>query len=305
MRRSQLLLLSVCLIVISAGCRNYGNHTCGGGAFAGGPTIAPPPTYSLNIPSVASNQPYYTPGQTAPTNNTLNTNQRAPTPAVRQANQQYQGGWRSSDDNLSRTNNVAPLNRNTDPDTGNSVLAAPSTFANNTSNTNSGSATRTASLTALPGSGASFTSSPDYQTTRVNETQDATRLPLSDATAVRAPARNFPTGTPLAVQSNAYPANYQAGVVNPQYPATYVAQAGVYQQAPTGYSASPVIIGGQPVRTGYQGQPLIANPLNNQQYPAFSPPAVLAQATTTATPGAGSQLGWRDRDLTGSRSNRF
>lgn len=311
MPRYQLLLLTICLVTISVGCRNYGNNCHGGGAFAGGSaTIAPPPTYSLNIPSVAGNQPYYTPGQTAPTNNTLNTNQRAPTPAIRQATQLNQSGWRSADNDLSNNGSVAPLNNTNSPNSGRSVLAAPTTFAgttqNSNSNSNSGSGTRTASNTALPGSGASFTSSPNYQTTRVNETQDATRVPLSDATAVRAPARNFPTGTPLTqVSNNGYAGNFQAGIVNPQLQQTYVAQTGAYQQAPAGYSATPFIIGGQPVPTGYQGQPLIANPILNQQYPTYSAPAVLAQSTTAPAPGTGSQLGWRDRDLTGSRSNRF
>lgn len=307
MPRYQLLLLTICLVTISVGCRNYGNNCHGGGAFAGGSaTIAPPPTYSLNIPSVAGNQPYYTPGQTAPTNNTLNTNQRAPTPAIRQATQLNQGGWRSADNNLSSNSNVAPLNTSS-PNNGRSVLAAPTTFAGTTPNANTGSGTRTASNAALPGSGASFTSSPNYQTTRVDETQDSTRVPLSDATAVRAPARNFPTGTPLTqVQNNGYAGNFQTGVFNPPLQQTYVAQTGAFQQAPAGYSAAPVIIGGQPVPTGYQGQPLIASPIvNQQQYPTYSTPTVLAQSTTTATPGAGGQLGWRDRDLTGSRSNRF
>jgi hypothetical protein len=55
----------------------------------------------LNIPSVAANQAYYTPGQTAPTSNTLNTNQRAPTPV-----NQSQVGWRAADPNLSSGNST-------------------------------------------------------------------------------------------------------------------------------------------------------------------------------------------------------
>ena len=313
MSRFQLMLLSICLVSISVGCRNPGNNIYGGGAFAGGPTtIAPPPTYSLNIPSVAGNQPYYTPGQTAPTHNTLNPNQRAPTPAIRQATQLNQNGWRSADNDLSRINRVAPLNQNnsgqSNPNNGRSVLAAPTNFVETTPNTNSGSGTRTASAAPLPGSGASFTSSTNYQTTRVDETQDATRLPVSDATAVRAPARNFPTGTPLTTApTNGYPANYQAGLGTLPVQQTFAAQNGVLQRVlpSTGYAAAPVVISGQPVPTGYQGQPLITNQPYPYQYPtSSSAPTVLAQSTAASTPGAGTQLGWRDRDLTG-RSNRF
>lgn len=310
MSRFQLLMLSICVVVMTVGCRNRCNNQCnpyGGGVFAGGPsTIAPPPTYSLNIPSVAGNQPYYTPGQAAPTNYTLNPNQRAPTPATRQATQQNQSGWKSSDNNLSKSGNGSGNN-----DNGSSVLAAPTKFVESNLRANSGSTsatgTRTASTAPLPGSGVSFTNSQNYQTTRVDETQDATRLPLTDATAVRAPARNFPTGTPMTAMQNGYPGNYQAGYNSP-IQQTYVAQNGFYQRAPTGYAGAPVIIGGRPA-TGYQGQPLLVNPqypAGYQQYPTSSAPTVLAQSTATITPGAsGSQLGWRDRDLTGSRSSRF
>lgn len=303
MSRFQLLLLSICLVTVSVGCRNPGNNIYGGGAFAGGPsTIAPPPTYSLNIPSVAGNQPYYTPGQTAPTNNTLNPNQRAPTPAIRQATQLNQNGWRSSDNDLSGAGNIAPLKTNNSPNDGRSVLGAPTKFVESTPSANSGSGTRTASTAPLPGSGVSFTSSTNYQTTLVDETQDATRLPVSDATAVRAPARNFPTGTPLTTaQNNGYP--YQSGLNAVPTQQTFAAQNNFLRQNPTGYAATPVLIGGQAVPTGYQGQPLVAS--QQYQYPSYSPPAVLAQSTATTTPGVGSQLGWRDRDLTGSSSSRF
>ena len=338
MSRFQLLMLSICVVAMTVGCRNrcpnqfaqYGGQY-GGGVFSGGsPTIAPPPTYSLNIPSVAKNQPYYTPGQAAPNaapnNFTLNTNQRAPTPATpgsspaatRQATQLNQSGWRSVNNNLGSNINSggAP-----DSNNGRSVLAAPTRFVESNSGnnsgtgsntavaTNSGSGTRTASAAPLPGSGVSFTNSQNYQTTRVDETQDATRLALTDATTVRAPARNFPTGTPLAtVQNNGYPANYQAGFNAPIQQQTFVAQNVLNQRQPTGYAAAPVIIGGQPVPTGYQGQPLLVNPqypAGYQTYPTSSAPTVLAQSTATINPsGSASQLGWRDRDLTG-RSNRF
>ena len=321
MSRFQLLMLSICVVAMTVGCRNrcpnqYGQYG-GGGVFAGGsPTIAPPPTYSLNIPSVAGNQPYYTPGQAAPNsvlnNNTLNPNQRAPTPATRQATQANQNGWRSTDNNLSNNGSNINSGGSQDSNNGRSVLAAPTKFVESNSRTNSGtgvnsgSGTRTASAAPLPGSGVSFTNSQNYQTTRVDETRDATRVPLTDATTVRAPARNFPTGAPLTtVQNNGLPANYQA-TYNAPIQQTYVAQNGFNQ--PTGYVAAPVIIGGQPVATGYQGQPLLVNPqypAGYQTYPTSSAPTVLAQSTATINPsGSATQLGWRDRDLTG-RSNRF
>jgi len=306
MSRFQLLMLLICAVAMSVGCRNRCPNQFGsGGVFAGGsPTITPPPTYSLNIPSIASNQPYYTPRQAAPNsvlnNNTLNTNQRAPTPATRQATQANQSGWRSTDNNLSNTNTGGSQN----PNDGRNVPAAPTKFVESNAPANSGSGTRTASVAPLPGSGVSFTNSRNYQTTRVDETRDASRLPLTDATTVRAPSRNFPTGTPLTIlPNNAVPASYNAPIQQ-----TYVAQNGFNQPRPTGYVASPVIIGGQPFPAGYQGQPLLVNPqypAGYQPYLTSSAPTVLAQSTATINPsGSAAQLGWRDRDLTG-RSNRF
>ena len=172
-----------------------------------------------------------------------------------------------------------------------------------------GSGTCTAFVGALPGSGTSFTTSQNYQTTRVDETQDATRLPLNDASQVRAPARNFPTGTPLTTlptNTNTISASQAAyNLAMQQQQQAFAAQSGSFTRVPpvpTGYTAAPVIIGGQPVATGYPGQPLIINP----QFPTSSAPTILAQSTASATSSAsGTQLGWRDRDITGNQSSRF
>jgi len=286
MTRFQGLMLATCLVVMTVGCRNRCNNPYGGGLFAGGSsTIAAPATYSLNIPSVAQNQPYYVPG---PANNsTLNPNGQAPTPATRQANQQNQSGWKSADSDLSNSNDASRSN-------GRSVLA-PTTFV------------QTGSSQSMPGSGQSFTNSQNYQTTSIDERRDATRLPLTDASAVRAPARKYPTGTSMVATNNGYPpGNYSAGY-NMVVPQTYVAQNGFYQQPPTGYAATPVIIGGQPMM-GYQGQPVLVGQGQFQQYPqrypTNGPPTVLAQATATS-PGVSSQVGWRDRDLTSGRTGRY
>lgn len=310
MFRVRLIILGMCLLMMTAGCRNRCYNPCGGGRlFAGGsPTIAPPPTYSLNIPSVAKNQPYYSPnnGNTG----TLSTYGRAPTPANRQA-QQAQPGWRAAGTDLSNTTNPTPPANNSD---GRSVLATPTTFVNNRTTQPAGTqgksvlagnsgVVRTASATAQPGTGQSFTESRNYQTTRVDERTDPTRLAGTDASSVRAPARNYPTG---------YSASQGAVGYANQIPQTYVASNVMYSQpASSGYAGNPVLVG-SPV--GYQGQAMIGAPgypqqyPQLQQYPTSSAPTVLAQSTVTANPsssGSGTQLGWRDRDLTNGRTGRF
>jgi hypothetical protein len=279
MSRIQLLLIFACLVVMSVGCCGRCNNPCGGW-FAGSSTVAPPPTYSLNIPSVASNQPYYTPGSVAPNSYTVNPNLRAPTPA---APGQSQNGWRPTNEQLSTGNTNQGESR--------SVLATPTTFVESRPGGNSNQVNpqfnqpslRTASNVPLPGSGYSYTNSPNYLTTRVDERMDATRLPVTDASTVRAPARNYPTGTF---------AGYGAPLQQ-----TYVAQNGFYQPVAP-YAGSMVMVGGQSVP--YQGQTVLTNP---NYYPTSSAPAVLAQSTTAQSPGG--QVGWRSREMSSDRINRY
>ena len=275
MSRIQLLMIFACLVALSVGCCGRCKNPCGGW-LAGSSTVAPPPTYSLNIPSVANNQPYYTPGSAAPNSYTVNPNLRAPTPAVPG---QRQDGWRSTNEQAS--------NGNAEDQESRSVLATPTTFVESRPTADPNQANpqfnqpsfRTASNIPLPASGYSYTNSQNYLTTRVDERMDATRLPVTDASTVRAPARSFPTGTF---------ASYAAPLQQ-----TYVAQNGSYQPVAP-YTGSMVMVGGQPVP--YQGQTLLTNP---NFYPTSSPPTVLAQSTTTVTPG------WRSRELSSENVNRY
>lgn len=269
MSRIQPCLLVACVILLSAGCQSRCNNPYGGW-FAGNSTLAPPPTYSLNIPSsVASNQPYYTPNQAAPTNRTLNTNQSAPTPAS-------QAGWRATDTNLS--------NGSGGQGQPSSVLSPQTKFVETQARPGgqvnlNGQPQRFA---ALPGSGVSFTNSQNYQTTPFDERQDATRLAVTDASAVRAPARNFPTGNVALLQPTyRNPANYSVPAQQ-----TYVAQNGYYAQP--GYSGQVMMYNGQ--APGYQGQAVLVNPNMNSQN-------VYAQSTAS-TP---EQVGWHAREMNSDR----
>lgn len=297
MSRIQILLLCTCLVVMTSGCRNRCNDPCGGGWFAGNSRVAPPPTYSLNIPSVAKNQPYYTPGSAAP-NYTLNPNQNAPTPT-------NQSGWRQSGNQLSNGANGGDAA----PGDSRSVLTNPTTFVETQPNNinRSGIAgnqpTRTA---ALPGTGQSYRDSANYRTTQIDERRDATRLPVTDASTVRAPAMYYPNGGVVQFQqpNPNYPANYNR---LPQQ--TFVNQNGRYQQ-PSAYNGSTYLVGGQP--SAYQGQAVLVNPAGYvnpagfvNPYPTSSAPSVLAQSTTSPGQGNAGQVGWRTREMNSDNVNRF
>ncbi len=274
-------------ILAFTGCRNRYNNPSGGGLFAGTSTIAAPGTYSLNIPSLASNQPYYVPGQSSPAGvTTLDPRGLAP---ANNSNPAQLNGWRPSPANSS----VGNFN------SGQSVLAA--------SNANNGYSVppgyRSASNTALPGSGMSYTDSTNYQSTGVDERTDRTRLAATDASNVRAPSLNNLT--------NGLPQFAQFQNNDPRYSATFNASnAGRTNNLPASNQINPVAGNGAmggivyqgPVgagQGGYRATPYFTSPY------AASSPSVLAQSTTNFDPnGNGSQVGWRDRELGSESLNR-
>ena len=307
MSRIQLFVVFACIVALSVGCRNRCYNTCANGAFAGSPTIAAAPTYSLQIPSLARNtQPYYTPGVGNTSASAVNPRAASPTPATPSSGDL---NWRRAGTNLSGS-----TSRNV-PNTqqpAQSVLNQPTKFVevptinpvNNVAQNQAGVRTpfnvptRTASLAALPGSGQSFTNSPNYQTTRVNEQVDPTRIAVTDATSVIAPARNNPTGL---VPGN-FPATYNAPIQQ-----TLVAAGnGFYVPGTPVYRGTPVIVGTQPVPNVYRGQPVLVQ--SGVGFPGSSA-AVLAQNNTAVNSGrtgntstaSASQVGWQRRDIGSER----
>lgn len=266
------VLVSVGL-VFSSGCRNC-NQGCGGNGFAHSPTIAPPPTYSLQIPSANGNPAYYVPGSPNPNatanlpSHLVDPNRRAPVPTGG-PNINQQNGWRpTGNNNLSNTTSTAPT----------TSLAQNSSAAGNVP-TGNVPLTRVASAPIAR----SVVSSVDYTSTRSNEQLDPTRLPATDASNVQAPAAftNNGSATRLA-QAQPAPA--------PAYPNTYNQAVAFNQPAPAVYNGNPVLAQ-QPAQPFYYGTPTVRQ----------SAPTVLAQATTTGIP-SNESAGWTDRELTASRS---
>lgn len=151
------------------------------------PVIAPPATGSLNIPSLARNNPFGING------GLLSTGQRAPTPANNTSSQfNRQNGWQpvggtsSAPPTFPQNNTQSNTQSNTGTTLGStSRTAAPTAPAAARSVLAQGSQTRPA------GYGDSYIRSPNYSTTAVNETNDGTRLPATDASGVRAPSQYY------------------------------------------------------------------------------------------------------------------
>ncbi|MEL7500511.1 MAG: hypothetical protein AAFN77_23160 [Planctomycetota bacterium] len=240
MSRVQSAICFIVVVCLFTGCQSRCNQPCGNW-FAGNTRIAPPATYSLNIPNVAQNQPYYQP--------TAGSNQNG-APAGRTADSL----WRRSDGSANpqgnpqgNTQNANGTNRFVDASRGSNSLGQSVLV-------NSGQPpARTASNTQLPASGSSFTDSRNFATTINDERNDSTRIPVTDATSVRAPAQNF-------VANGAG----QTFALNGRYQPTYSANGYILNNngASPYYQAAPVVVSNAG-NVPFQSQPVMINPTAN------------------------------------------
>ena len=292
MSRIHVFVLAVCMLTATTGCRNRCNNSCGNGLFAGSPTIR-------GTSDLQSEHPF---GRQESTvlcaRHEFCSDQSIQIP-MRQRQQRHPSlpnRWEPKNGNVPGANGASNSGS-----TGQSVLTTPTTFVE-TSPSNPGNY-RTASNTALPGSGLSFTDSTNYRTTQVDETRDGSRLPATDASNVRAPASSFPTGNVNRIAQLPQP-------TAPRYPTTFNSTASVTQpyavpQNGIAYEQWPASLSWHSSRDGQQ-RILFDSCLRRSTYRTTrllrgsvtsSAPTVLAQATTTYDPSSGSQFGWRDRDL--------
>jgi len=319
---SSLLFVSAIVVVsiLSTGCRNcrqpcapqpytpynanpaaygYGYNNVNPATYNGGNGVAQaripaPPTYSLNIPGGNNNYNNanangYRVGQLP--SGLLNTQQNAPTPANRPANYNQQQGWRQSNGNNLNTSSTGQTGNN------NRVAAAssaPSVLESSARINNSGGLdTRTASTSNSVGNGISFTQSNDYRTTATDERQDNSRLPVTDATNVRAtaPFAQNQSGSGQYVRPYYEPRqpNQPSPTSQPRYaalpPTTYY-QGAFAQPNPRNYN--------------FQAQPQTIQGSFGQRYSGAQPQGqVLAQSTTRYDPYQSSastaSSDWRDR----------
>ena len=246
--------------------------------FGANGIIPPPPTGSLNIPSVARN-PY-------PYNNYrngLNPNGSAPTPANGSGVQNYNrsNGWRSASQTGNGLGAVAPSPQPTT----NSSNAVSVIASRSDTNDNSGQI-RTASNPSSTSSGSSSNSyidSPNYTTTSINETMDRTRLPATDASGMRAPSQYYQSSTGNRLAQNVG-----------QNVGQFVSPSSGYQN-PNYYNPG-INRNAYAPQQGYVGQ--FARVPGAYQAPV-TPPTVLAQSTTVYDPyrsGSTRQADWRDRE---------
>lgn len=279
--KSMLLFTVLAFAISSTGCRNCGS--CGAPPYGvwnpfNGPvatTVPAPGTNTLNIPQTARQQPYYTiPNQGGAG--------IQPTPANTIPNYQSQPGWRQVPQGNNTSGSVNPN-------------LTPTSFA-----------VQNQGLPQFTTTATSQTINPNYRTTVVDERQDSSRLAVTDASQVRAPARFFPTGnmnrlaqTPVATSASAYPNSAMASQVGYGQPAQRMAQG------PTAIRGSMVY------QTNSAANPYGINPYANARVANYgvnapvtsSNPTVLAQGSTSqANVASNTQSGWRNAQFN-SQSN--
>ena len=267
------VLLASLFIVFQTGCRSRCNQPCGGGFFATNTTVAPAPTYSMNIPSVAQNQPYY-----APNGGPISTTARAPIPATGSSTSNSNSNlqWRQqggTPTNSGSTFGVQP----TQPSSGTRLVEVNNGINNGSSVLVSG--IQNNATQPLPATGTSFTDSRNFATTQIDERLDATRVAATDATQVRATAQNFIS------------ARQQVAVNQPQPSQTFAASPAAQQVQPV-YSTTGVIAANQPYYTN--------NPNLPQRQSIYAGQAYVQPNTAAYSASASNSIGWRNREI-GSR----
>lgn len=222
-RPTHLLILS--LVCFATGCQNRCYQPCNNW-LVGNPRIAPPPTYSLNIPNGAN--PYY------------NRSAANPNPTAAPAN--------SSGAQFRPSNAVgAAPNANSGTQLVENTGAPQSVLVPNGQVNN----------TQLPATGQSFTDQRNFASTSSDERLDNTRIPVTDATAVRAPSQNFIAMNPSQTYANNN--GYVAG--SPYYSSAAVSVANPYVPTATPYySAAPVMVANNPFQPALIQQPVVTQP---------------------------------------------
>ena len=233
------------------------------------PVIPAPATGTLRIPSLARNNPF------GSNQGLLNTNQAAPTAASNRSSQfNLQNGWQPVGSGSTSSGSSQSNQSNIGTTLGSAARSLVPTQANPTvapgaaqSVLTQGSQTRSASL------GNSFVRSPDYSTTSVNETLDRTRLPATDASAVRAPSQYYARASGAQVA---------------QLPRPGIFGAPLQTQNFTGNNPGAFNVGSGTLQTGVRPVGVFA--ANSGAY-------VQSQSTATYDPyGDTRSADWRNRD---------
>ncbi len=284
MTRMYIALFSLSLLAFVGGCRNCGGGCCLLNGF-GNQTIAPPPTFGMN-----NQQPYYNTAQQP--GYLVNPNSRAPTPAGNNPSLAPQEGWRKAGDQTNNANNGQ----------------AVSVLANN--NANQPPTNRIASLDPNAGFYNSQTGSVNYQSTSIDERRDDTRIPVTDASQVRAPAAFY---GPASVNNNN--PNSFTRMAQARYGTPINGNYSGYAQnnAPVLTAPGQTIVNGQVVNGNQFYQAGIAPYQPNRAYPSASYPeygiqgqTVVAQATAEYDPRNNPNFdnGWRDREMSTDNVSR-
>ena len=297
----------VCVLIVQTGCRNrnplLANRSYG--PLTGPTTVSPPDTYTVQIPGRSNTNQGSGLKQatnTLPTTNPIN----------------VQNGWQP----------VGATGATGTPTNSGSTTVTPVPSQNQTSvlqRSNSTIVNQTPVVSVTPpnrqpaasqnpinrvaqqNQGLSFTDSTNFRTTAVDERLDQSRLPVTDASQVRAPTRITPSTTVGQFNAPYYVPGRQNVAANaPQFAAPQrIASNPQIRQPIQNQPQAFQRPGGPTTFVGSFGQPTFAQPTQQPYAGSNAQNRVLAQSTVYADPANDPNFtnGWRDRELSNSRDS--
>ena len=298
------------LLIAQSGCRNRGpfltnNFNRSFGPIAGRTTVAPPNTYSVQIPGRPSSQGS---GVKQATNILPNGN---PANSINVQNGWQPAGTVNTPNGANPPNNNTTFNSSTNPSQTPTSVVQPSnsTIQNRTQVVSVTPPSQPRNVQPVqnrvaqnPNSGLSFTDATNFRTTAVDERLDQTRLPVTDASQVRAPTTFSPTTTVGQFNTPYYvPRGQVAAQQRVAQPRIAAAQQ---VRQPTGDAFATLNQRPNPTTiVGTFGQPTFAQPA--QRAYSGSNTQVLAQSTVYADPANDPNFanGWRNPNLTAGRDS--
>lgn len=285
----------VIMLIVQTGCRNRNAFLASRpyGPLTGPTTVTPPDTYTVQIPGRSNTNQGSGLKQAT---NTLPTG----TPV------NLQNGWQPA----GATGNTGP-STNSGSGTVNPIPVQNQTSALPPSNSTIINQTPVVSVTppsrqpvsaqnpnpATPqNQGLSFTDSTNFRTTAVDERFDNSRLPVTDASQVRAPARMASNTTVGQFNAPYYvPGRQNVVAGNTQYAIPQRVASNNQIRQPAGLQRPT----GPTTFLGNFGQPTFAQPVQQPYAGSNSQNRVLAQSTVYADPANDPNFanGWRGREL--------
>lgn len=292
-----------CVLIVQTGCRNRGTFLANQpyGPLTGPTTVAPPDTYTVQIPGqINANQgsAVRQAANTLPVNNSINN------PVNIQNGWQPAGSIGTGTTTPGNTNSTSTQNPSSVLQRSNSTIVNQTQVVSvNPPNRQPATNPNLTNQVAQQNQGLSFTDTTNFRTTANDERLDQSRLPVTDASQVRAPTRLSSNTTVGQFNAPYYIPGRQNVANTPQFNVPQRIASNPQPVVPNQFSNVPRQQG-PTTFVGTFGQPTFAQP-PQQRYAGAAQNRVLAQSTVYADPNNDPNFasGWRNPEIGAGRES--